>query len=200
MRTLPSLTAAGLILGALALGACGDDGSGVDDGRPDGPEEAVAVPSPEVEGERFPGSAASLGELGTKSLEAFVAGDSATVAGFRLTEEEHNEVVFPELPAGKPEVNYPVDLAWQNIELRNGRSLGRQMAWFQDRLLVVQRTLCHGETQAFRTFVVHSDCWIYFQDSQEGELRIQLFKDVLERGGGLKIFRYYDDPPQRLAG
>ena len=200
MRTLAFLTAAGLSLGVLAAGACSDDGSAVDDGLADAPVEEGAVPSPEVDGERFPGSAASLGELGTKSLEAFVAGDSATLAGFRLTEEEHNGVVFPELPAGRPEVNYPVDLAWQNIELRNGRSLARQMAWFADRLLVVHRTVCQGGTQAFRTFVVHTDCWIYFEDSEEGELRIQLFKDVVERGGGFKVFRYYDDPPQRLAG
>lgn len=165
----------------------------------EGSDPVRADPEPEMTAEAFPGSAGSLASLGRSVLEAFVAADTAALEGYRLSEEEHNDVVFPELPAGQPEVNYPVDLAWQNIELRNGRSLNRQMAFFADREVAFQRVSCEGETQAFRSFLVHTDCWIHFEDSSEGDLRIQLFKDVLERGGGYKVFRYYDDPPRRVS-
>ena len=46
--------------------------------------------------------------------------------------------------------------------------------------------------KAFENFVVHTDCWVTLQ--RDGELLPpqQLFKDVLDWGGELKIFRYYE--------
>lgn len=184
---------------AAALTACGEDDGGAAGDVESGPDSRAGTPAitTEVEGSAFPGAATSLDVLGRSALEALVAGDTAVLAGFRLTESEHNEVVFPELPAGQPEVNYPVDLAWQNIQLRDGRAVSRQIAWFDGRIVEYVRTECRGETQGFRSFVVHTDCVVVF-DAREGNgLEIGLFQDVVERGGGFKIFRYYDDPPRR---
>ena len=153
-------------------------------------------PKPGAGQPAFPGAAVSLDELGGLVLRAFVVGDTTTLDRVLLTEEEHNSVVFPELPAGQPDVNYPVDLAWQNIRLRNDRSLARQLPSFAGRDLAYRLTQCRGATQEFLTFVVHTDCWIVF-DLSGGEVReVQLFKDVVERGGAFKAFRYYDDAPR----
>jgi len=57
---------------------------------------------------------------------------------------------------------------------------------------------CLGGTQAFQTFEVLTDCWTLFTvEGREGTFEAQFFKDVLVRGGGHKIFRYYDEPPRR---
>jgi hypothetical protein len=96
-------------------------------------------------------------------------------------------------------VNFPVDFAWQNMESRNLRALRRALPVYADRELDFRRVECRGETRRFETFEVLTNCWVSFD--QEGEpYEAQLFKDVLSRGGGLKIFRYYDEELRRYRG
>ena len=147
----------------------------------------------------FPGSAASLDELGWTVLGAFETRDRGALESFRLTETEHNAVVWPELPAARGPSPYPVDLAWHNIELRNGRSIPRS-ANALDLLhpLRFASVRCEGGIRSFDTFRVHTDCYTHFTAGGR-EYRIQLFKDVLERNGGYKIFRYYDEDIERVG-
>ena len=157
----------------------------------------------------FPGAASSLDDLGEAVLDAFVAGDLATLERFRLTEAEHNEVVWPELPAAQGPSPYPVDMAWQNSQLRNGRAIPRvrrllgDLGWAAESAasgeesIAFDSVLCEGETQHFATFFVRTDCYTHLR--VDGKVyRIQLFKDVLERNGGHKIFRYYDEDLERV--
>lgn len=148
----------------------------------------------------LPGSATSLESLGARVLDALAAGDTLVLEAVRLTETEHNEVVWPELPASRPEVNYPVDLAWQNIELRNRRDRHRILSWYRGRTLDFRGVECRGETRGFASFQVLTDCYIVFDTPVEGRLEAQVFKDVLQRGGGYKIFRYYDEAPRAQPG
>jgi hypothetical protein len=139
--------------------------------------------------------------LGEQVLRALARADTSALEWVRLTEHEHNDVVWPELPASAPEVNYPLDFAWGNIQMRNRRAIARIMPSFQSRDLGFQRVECRGETQQFETFHVYTDCFVVFTQGGSPELHeAQLFKDVLERGGGLKIFRYYDEEPRRYRG
>lgn len=158
-------------------------------------ETVVSAPGPDA----FPGSAASLDALGNASLSALLKRDTVRLAALRLSAREHNEVIFPELPAGRAEVGYPVDMAWNNIELRNARDVTRQMRWFEDRSAEHVETTCRGETQTFETFVVHTECAVRFEDPDEGLLEIVLFEEVLERDGGFKVFRFYDHAPRRVG-
>jgi hypothetical protein len=160
--------------------------------------EAVNEAAPGLD--PLPGSVATLDELGQRVLGALTLEDLTTLEGVRLTEREHNEVVWPELPASAPEVNFPVDYAWTNIQNRNRRSLGRIVPLYAGRELRFQLVDCRGETQLFGTFEVLADCWIVF--ASEGSSHVyeaQIFKDVLVRGGGHKIFRYYDEEPRRVS-
>ncbi len=144
----------------------------------------------------FPGSAPSLVALGSGVLDALALGDTLALEGFRLTEQEHNEVIWPELPAARPEVNFPLDLAWQNIQMRNRRDLTRILPWYRERKVAFQDVQCRGEIQVFQTFQVHTDCYVMFADDDLGLLEAQVFKDVAERNGGFKLFRYYDEEPR----
>lgn len=150
-------------------------------------------------GQPFPGSSRSLNELGRGIVEAFRADDRETLETFRLTETEHNVVVWPELPAAQGEFPSPLDLAWRNIQLRNRRAIPRARGVLRRaEPLEFDSVQCLGETRSFETFVVHTDCYTRFHT--RGRLyRIQLFKDVLERNGGLKIFRYYDEDPELVS-
>lgn len=151
-------------------------------------------------GQPFPGSAESLDELGRGIVEAFREDDREALETFRLTETEHNTIVWPELPASRGEFAFPLDLAWRNIQLRNRRAIPRAGGVLRRaEPLEFESVECLGETRTFDSFVVHTDCHTRFR--ARGRLyRIQLFKDVLERNGGLKIFRYYDEHPEIVTG
>lgn len=150
------------------------------------------VDAPSDGGRRLPGSAGSLAELATTILAGLAAADTLGLEAVRLTEIEHNEMVWPELPAAAPEVNYPVDLAWRNILTRNRAALSDLFGVYRGRELQFVDAECRGPTEAFESFVVHTDCWVTLK--RDGELAPpqQIFKDVLDWDGELKIFRYYE--------
>ncbi len=149
-------------------------------------------------GRPFAGSAKSLDDLGATVLSAFEEGNPEALARVRLAESEHNQVIWPELPAAQR--GYPIDLAWQNIQLRNARSIPRAGRVLQEmRPLEFLSVQCEGETESFATFRVHTECHAHFR-SRDREYRMQLFRHVAERHGGYKIFRYYDEDPELVPG
>jgi len=114
-----------------------------------------------------------------------------------LTAYEHNEVVWPELPAAAPEANFPVDLAWSNIQVRDQSALARIVPTYVGHDPTLHGTECRGSPQHFESFVVLTDCWVLFTlDDATSLVEARLFRDVLLRGGGHKIFRYYDGEPR----
>ncbi len=141
----------------------------------------------------LPGSAPSLEALGRTVWDALVSGDTAALAAVRLTEYEHNELVWPVLPAARPEVDFPVDLAWENIERRNHRARSRLLAAFRDSDAELRATECRGETEEFETFHVLQDCCLVLHHPRRGRLDLQAFRYVHVMNHGYKIFRYYDD-------
>ncbi len=116
--------------------------------------------------------------------------------GYRLTETEHNEVIWPELPVAQGEYAYPVDIAWRNIQLRNGAGARRAIARFAGlEGARYSETRCLDEPAVFDSFTVEQDCHVgFFRDGTD--YRVQIFKDAAVRGGGFKIFRYYDEAPE----
>jgi hypothetical protein len=139
------------------------------------------------------GATASLQQLAFEALEGLQHGDVARLERVRLTEYEHNELVYPELPASAPEANHPADLAWGNIQLRNNRAVGRLLARYRGHSLSLLGIECLKDTEVFRSFRVHRDCWVSFTVDREAVPPVQLFKYVLDWEGQFKIFRYYDD-------
>lgn len=165
----------------LGLGACtgSDEGTGL-----------VEEPS------RHP----ELDDFGRTVFTAFLAGDTVTLERHRLSESEHNGEIYPELPVGQAGT-FPVDMAWENIQLRHYRDRRRQIQVFEGRQASYTSTECHGPTRTFATFEVMTDCWVVFHDEALGPARVQLFKDVLIRDGEyLRAFRYYDGEPRRYGG
>ena len=177
---------AGLVVFVVALSGCGSAqaSSDVDDASL-----------------RFAGSQPTLEALGRQVLQGLVQQDASVLEAVRLTETEHNEVVWPELPASAPAINFPVDYAWTNIENRNRRALTRLFPVFAVGSFDFQGVECRGPTETFDTFSVHTDCWVVLVvEGKPGLWEIQAFKDVLVRGGGYKIFRYYDEEPRARRG
>lgn len=150
----------------------------------------------------FPGSAASLDDLGRGVMDAFERQDGEALERYRLSEAEHNEEIWPEFPAAQAEHPFPVDLAWRNIQLRNQRAVRRAASTLASLRgagpVEFRRVECEGDVDSYATFSVLTDCYVRFSVA-ERRYEMQLFKDVLVRRGGYKIVRYYDDAPNALA-
>ena len=102
--------AAVVIFTAVAVAACGNA---------DVAEEVESAERVADVSLRFEGAAPSLDFLAEGVLQAMARQDEPMLEAYRLSEYEHNEVVWPELPASAPEVNFPLDYAWENIQNRN---------------------------------------------------------------------------------
>lgn len=142
--------------------------------------------------QRLPGSVGSLEELATEVLAGLASVDTARLRALRLTEDEHNDLVWPRLPAGAPENNFPADLAWRNISLRNAKALLRLLPTYRGHDLALTGVECRGPTERFESFHVRTDCRVAFRRDGEELPPQQLFKDVLVWDGEHKIFRYYE--------
>ena len=112
--------------------------------------------------------------------------------GSASSREEYTEVVWPELPASNPSLNVPIEYVWADIETRDRSALIRLAPLFEGLAAELEDVACLGDVQTFDTFRVHTDCWVTLW-TPSGKQRIQLFKNVVERGAGYKLFRYYDD-------
>ncbi len=145
-----------------------------------------------IEGQRLSGSVSSLEELATEVLAGLASADTSRLEAVRLTEHEHNDLVWPELPAGQPGSDFPVDIAWDNISLRNRAALGRLLSAYDGHALGLVGVECRGEKATFESFEVRTDCWVTLERDGDTLPPQQLFKDVLDRDGELKIFRYYE--------
>ena len=158
---------------------------------PTGPD-LESQPAPSLGPVELEGSVASLEQLAFEALEGLADGDRDRMERIRLTAYQHNVLVWPELPASAPEVNYPVDLAWANISRRNERAVGRLLGMYEGRVLSLMSVECRDGVDEFPSFVVYRDCWVSLMvDRARVETR-QLFKYVLDWNGQHKIFRYYD--------
>lgn len=141
----------------------------------------------------MPGSVASLAGLADSAWAALLRGDTSAMERLRLSEYEHNTLVWPELPAARARIGYPVDLAWQNIQIRSAAARSRLLARYAVSGPMLRGVQCEGE-QHFQTFSVITGCYLQLADSAGRSVsRFQLFKDVLVRNGEHKIFRYYFD-------
>lgn len=140
------------------------------------------------------GSVGSPEEVAREVLEAFSEQDTARLNRIRLTEREHNELVWPEQPASRPEANFPVDYAWKNIQTRNYAALERLLRLYGGKQLAYTGVECRGETREFESFEALMDCWVSFTVDGESWGPRQLFKHVIawKATGEHKIVRYYE--------
>lgn len=135
------------------------------------------------------GGTASVEELAEQVVAGLVAGDSALLESLRLSEHEHNELLWPEFPAARQHPPFPVDLAWENIQIRNAGALYDLLPRFRGRALRVRGVVCPGR-EDYPSFRAVRECSIRVVEEGAGELEIRPFRSVVVWGGRHKIVRY----------
>lgn len=167
-----------VVLAALALAACASP-------EEDAPERPPGVAA-------FAGSEPSRQRLGAVVWSALTQGDTATLERLRLSAPEHNDTIWPSMPASDAALGFPVDLAWLNIESRNRAALEEVLPRYAGSALDYAGVACDSAI-AYDGFTIHSGCLVELEGGDTpGRLRLELFRHAVERDGGWKVIRYYD--------
>lgn len=138
------------------------------------------------------GGLPSLDRLGDAAWEALAAGDTARMERLRLTEREHNERVWPALPAARPEIGMPVDFAWKSLQMRNHWDRARLLERFRGSAARVREVRC-ASVRDYPNLRVHSGCVVHLREPSGVERSVRIFKDAVELQGEWKLFRYQID-------
>jgi hypothetical protein len=88
-------------------------------------------------------------------LDALAARDEAVLAALPISATEFRQVVWPELPSSRPEVNLPVEYAWGDLSTKScGHLVATLQKWGARRLELVSVEF-RGETTTYKSFSVH---------------------------------------------
>lgn len=171
-----------VLVGLLAAGACADADAGAADAP--GVPAAVSFDS---------GGAVSLDSLAADVVAALAAGDTAALEGFRVTEREHNELLFPSFPAAREDPPFPAFLAWENIQTRNASALYGWIPTFRQDPATFAGVECTGAPERYPTFTIHQECAVSLRRGDGTTGRATLFRSAVEMDGRFKVIRYHRD-------
>lgn len=127
-------------------------------------------------------------------LAALAQRDAGRLRALSITESEFRDVVWPELPAARPERNLTVEYVWNDLRVKSEVSLSGVVAEHGGTDLTFVRIEFAGETTQYRTYLVHRDAIVIVKHAGRTEQRpLRLFGSVIERDGGFKVYSYVVD-------
>lgn len=134
-------------------------------------------------------SAASPDALARDVLNALAAGDRDTLAGLAVSEGEFRELVWPDLPAARPERNLPFAYVWGDLHQKSEASLGATIAARRGRRATLERVR-FGEVTPYASYTVHRDAVFVVRHPDGTTEDLKVCGSFLERQGQWKVFSY----------
>ena len=181
--------ALGLLLAASCGGGPSDEARAETDLRP-----AVAPPaSPAASPAPLPGSAKTPEATARLALERIAAGDREGLLALALTEAEFREVVYPELPASRPERNTSADYLWRGLRQKSRNALAFTLDRHAGAPLELLAVDFLGETTDYGAYRVHRKTALTVRAPDGGKTVVRVFGSMIERGGEYKIFSFVTD-------
>ena len=110
-----------------------------------------------------------------------------------LSEQEFAELVWPEMPAARPERGVPLDYAWGSLHQKSRNALAWTFHHHKGRRYELLRVVFDGETTEYQTFTVHREGRCLVRDEAGRETKLALFGSVLVHEGRYKLFSFVND-------
>jgi hypothetical protein len=135
---------------------------------------------------------ASPESLASEVLDAVQRRDRATLGALAVSEEEFRLVVWPRLPAARPERNLPISYVWGDLRQKSDASLAETLARHGGagyRLIGVR----FAGTTDYGGYRVHRDATFAVTDPRGRPADLRLIGSMLQRGSGWKVFSYVVD-------
>jgi hypothetical protein len=141
----------------------------------------------------LPHARLSADVLAEDVLRALENRDAARLRELALSEAEFRDVIWPELPAARPERNLTADYVWREQRAKSEAGLHSVLGQYGGKPLKLVRLEVRGETMQHRTFIVRRDTAVVVRGVGDAEQPLRLFGSIVERDGGFKIFSYNVD-------
>jgi hypothetical protein len=138
------------------------------------------------------GGAASLDELARRIVDRIGHRDPAALHALRVSREEFETIVWPELPQSRPITHIPVSEVWgmqtaqclSGVDLTIGRFGGRSITFLR---------IDYSHEEAFRNFTLLRDVRILIRDPRDGRMiGLTMMPSVLVRHGRYKALTFKD--------
>jgi hypothetical protein len=126
-------------------------------------------------------------------LDGIAARDSDRLLSLAIERHEFRQVVWPELPSSRPEVNLPVDFAWGQLHQNSRSQLAYTLAEHGGRRYSLVAVRFRGASTRHATFTVHRETEVEVRDPSGATRTLGLFGSMLERDGQWKVFSYVVD-------
>jgi hypothetical protein len=139
---------------------------------------------------------ASIDELAAAVLAGIEQNNGRQLWSLALTKEEFHAVVWPVLPANRPERNTPFDYTWGTLEFKSSNALNTTLAKYTGHHYELVRVdfVAHEQRQRdYGAFRVHRDARVLVKKADGSEEWFDLFGSVIERNGRFKVFSYVTD-------
>jgi hypothetical protein len=138
----------------------------------------------------------SIEALAAAVLEGIERNRGSALWSLAINEEEFRGVVWPVLPASRPERNTPFEYTWGALQFKSSNALSTTLAKYQGHRheLVRVEFAAHEQRQRdFGAFLVHRDARVLVKKADGNEVWLDLFGSVIERDGRFKVFSYVTD-------
>ena len=123
--------------------------------------------------------------LAERNLEALRA--------LAVTETEFRDLVWPRLPASRPERNLPLDYVWRDLSTKSDLNLRARLGGWEDRGFVLVSVDFKGGADDYGTYRVHRETVLVLRDRDGREETGRLFGSLIEHKGRFKVFSYVVD-------
>lgn len=131
--------------------------------------------------------------LASAVLDGLARRDRAALERLALSEDEFRELVWPDLPAARPERNLPWDYVWQDLHQKSRASLGRTLAAHGGRRYELVSVRHLGDTSTYGTYEVRRDAEVTVRNAEGRTQQLRLFGSTLHHAGRAKLFSYVVD-------
>jgi hypothetical protein len=125
--------------------------------------------------------------------QALAERDEARLRELALDEQEFREVVWPDLPAAKPERNLPFSYVWGDLRVRSDAALASLLREYGGQKLAVTDLWFRGGTTQYASYVVYRTPTLRVVDAQGMDHELRLFGSIVEHSGRFKLFSYVVD-------
>lgn len=132
---------------------------------------------------------ASAMELARAIAGAVTARDIDRLHSLSLNEDEFKQIVWPSLPASRPERNLPFDYVWGDLNQKSEASLREIVAEHRGREYHVEDVKFSGPARDFGGYRVHSDATFVVR-REGGTTDLRLCGSFIEQDGRWKAFSY----------
>jgi hypothetical protein len=135
-------------------------------------------------------AATSVEDLVRQVLAAVDAEDMQGLTDLRVTEREHNELLWPEFSA--KDHNVDLDFAWDMLNTRSHTNQGRTIGTWRGQGLDFTAVRFERGVESYKTFTLHRGTLVAARTAQGGDVDLRFIGSILELDGQFKVLSYKD--------